>query len=279
MTARHANHGFTLIELIMVIVITGIMAAVIGMFIRTPVEGYMDLARRAELVDAAESALRLMARDIRRALPNSIRCTPDCSNGTAIEMINTLDGARYRAEPPGTPDQRLGFTTADTAFNAIGGFANISKPFASNGARLVIYNLGAPGADAYDAITDVITPSGTSFTITTDPAPPGGGGTEDRITLSAGHRFPYPSPRQRLFLVDGAISYRCEGGVLNRYGVYPIGGAVGTGVPATRHVANCRFSYSPGTSTRSGLLSMELTLTDSGESVRLLHQVHVDNVP
>lgn len=284
-TTPRTLRGFTLIELIMVIVITGIIAAVVSVFIRSPVQGYVDLSRRAELVDAAESALRLMARDIRRALPNSIRI----SGATAIEMINTVEGVRYRHDPPGTPLQRLDFDTADQSFNAIGTFSTITKPFASTGQRLVIYNLGGAGADAYDATTGVITPAGVTFTIHADPAPPGGSGAEDQIFLSAGHQFPFQSPRQRLFLVDGPISYICNTGTgfLNRYTGYglaiaqpvPPGGAGVTGIPLTRHVSACTFTYSAGTATRAGLVTLELTLTDSGESVRLLHQVHVDNVP
>ncbi len=274
--------GFTLIELIMVIVITGIIASVVGVFIRQPVEGYMDLSRRAQLVDAAESALRLMARDIRRALPNSIRI----SGTTAIEMINTVDGVRYRHDPPGTPLQRLDFDTADQSFNAIGTFSTITKPFASTGQMLVIYNLGGAGADAYDATTGVITPAATTFTITADPAPPGVSGAEDRILLSAGHQFPFQSPRQRLFMVDGPISYICDTGTgfLRRHTGYALAVAqpvppAATGIPVTRFVSACTFTYAAGTAERAGLVTVALTLTDHGESINLLHQVHVDNVP
>jgi MSHA biogenesis protein MshO len=274
--------GFTLIELIMVIVITGIIASVVGVFIRQPVEGYMDLTRRAELLDAAESALRLMAREIRRALPNSIRI----SGTTAIEMINTVDGVRYRHDPPGTPLQRLSFDTADQSFNAIGTFSTITKPFASAGERLVIYNLGGAGADAYDATTGVITPVGVTFTIDTDPAPPGGSGAEDQILLSAGHQFPFQSPRQRLFMVDGPISYICNTGTgfLRRYTGYALAAAQPVppavpGIPVTRFVTACTFTYAAGTAERAGLVTVALTLTDQGESINLLHQVHVDNVP
>jgi MSHA biogenesis protein MshO len=47
------------------------------------------------------------------------------------------------------------------------------------------------------------------------------------------------------------------------------------------NVDSCSFTYTPGTSQRAGLLTLDLTIRDpaTGEQIRLLHQVHVDNVP
>ena len=82
--ARVGNHGFTLVEAIIVIVLTGILAGVVAVFLVIPVTGYFDVARRAELTDTADTALRRISRDLRLALPNSIRVT---SCNTAIEFI------------------------------------------------------------------------------------------------------------------------------------------------------------------------------------------------
>ena len=268
---RHLR-GFTLVELIMVIVITGIIATMISVFIRDPIDSYMDLTRRAELVDAAESALRQMARDIRRALPNSVRCSPNCAAGTEIELINTVQGARYRSASPGGAAKVLNFNAADNSFNVLGQFLPTGT---LSGHHLVIYNLGVPGADAYN-FDSVISPAG-NITIANDTVPPTN--DEQTVTLAVPHQFAFESPRQRIFLVDGALTYKCEGGGLNRYGVYPIGGGPGAAVPVTTHVSACSFSYTAGTATRAGLVTLSLTITDGGESVQLLHQVHVDNTP
>ena len=255
------QQGFTLMELIMVIVIAGILATMTVGFITKPMEAYVDLSRRAELVDSAEMSMRMMARDIRRALPNSIRVD---ANG--IEMINVVQGARYRSAPPG---EYLEFGSTDDTFNV---FGNLLPTGTISNHHLVVYNLGQPGANAHD-MDGVITPSGTSFTITNN-------SSEQSITLGSGHSFPFESPQQRIFLVDGAISYRCEGGVLNRYGPYSIGVAPSGPTLVTRHVSNCSFEYDTGTATRSAVATIGLTLSDStGESITLLHQVHVDNVP
>ncbi|MDP1682827.1 MAG: prepilin-type N-terminal cleavage/methylation domain-containing protein, partial [Burkholderiales bacterium] len=56
--------GFTLIEMVVVIVLTSILASVVAMFIRLPVQGYVDTARRAEMTDIADTALRRMGRDL-----------------------------------------------------------------------------------------------------------------------------------------------------------------------------------------------------------------------
>ncbi|MEX1993814.1 MAG: prepilin-type N-terminal cleavage/methylation domain-containing protein, partial [Steroidobacteraceae bacterium] len=57
--------GVTLIELIIVITITAIVAVGVSVFISRPIEGYVDAARRAELTDIADTALRRMTRDLR----------------------------------------------------------------------------------------------------------------------------------------------------------------------------------------------------------------------
>lgn len=268
LSAHKSLRGFTLIEMVMVIVITGIVATMVSSFIRAPIDGYMDMTRRAELVDAAESALRLMARDIRRALPNSLRL-----NGGALEMINTIDAGRYRLDPPGNAATRLEFNKIDTDFDIIGAFNNVSKPFASATDQLVVYNLGAGGADAYTG--NVITPAGTTITITAS-------GTDDHVTLNVGHQFPFESPRQRIFLTDGAISYYCANSQLLRNGPYAITAVQPTtpaGTTVTTHLTGCNFTYNPGTASRAALITLDLTLSDGGESIRLIQQVHVDNLP
>ena len=110
---QRQQSGFTLVEMIVVMVITGIIGGMVAIFIRAPVQGYMDSARRAELTDIADTALRRMARDVRSAVPNSVRL----SGSTVIEFLPTRDGGRYRANTPGNV---LNFGTLDGSFDIVG---------------------------------------------------------------------------------------------------------------------------------------------------------------
>ena len=89
MNLKHTP-GFTLIELVITIALSTIVVGFMAIFIAGPVASYNDQARRAELVDLAENSLRRIARDIRRALPNSVRLDSSGSI-TALELLNTVD--------------------------------------------------------------------------------------------------------------------------------------------------------------------------------------------
>jgi MSHA biogenesis protein MshO len=285
--ANGRQRGFTLIELVVTLVISAVVVSFVSMFISGPVRGFTDQARRARLVDAADSALQRIARDVRRALPNSVRTTT-AAGVVALEVLSTADGARYRAQPPGTAAQILDFATADGSFNVLGPFTQLTKPWSSTTSDVAIYNVGVPGADAYE-LANVITPAGTSIAIAAD-----GATGEDRVTVTPAFKFAYASPTQRVFLVDGPVAYLCDttAGTLLRYSGYAIdanqgnrdsaGELIGAGATQSlmaNQIAACSFTYTAGTAERAGLVTLQITIRSQGESVSLLQQVHVDNVP
>ena len=81
---RPRARGFSLTEAVMVIAITGILAGMVAVFIQKPVQGFFDTARRAALVDTADTALRRISRDLRAALPNSVRVSGGASSPTRL---------------------------------------------------------------------------------------------------------------------------------------------------------------------------------------------------
>jgi len=268
--ARRLALGVTLVEMIVVIAITGIVAAGVAIFIRRPVEGYVDAARRAELSDIADTALRRITRDLRAALPNSIRVD---ASGKYIEFLQTSGGGRYRAElDSGGGGDVLDFTGADSVFDVIG-----PVPTVSGGEFLVVYNLGA-GSDPANAYASP--PNNNRQAIA--------GIAGSTVTLSAAKLFPFASPGRRFQVVQYPVTYACEGGVLRRYWAYPVSPAQpvppagGNSALLATNVNNatCNFSYATaGAGGRTGVVALTLEVSQSNETVRLFQQVHVSNVP
>jgi len=265
--------GFTLIELIITIVIGGIVAAMTTSVLTLPINAYIDNSRRATLTDVAESALSRMQRDIRRALPNSVRISTD---GKTLELLHVVVGGRYRARyaSDGSGDV-LDFTQNDTGFDVLGLIPNFSD--INLGHDLVtIYPLSSTGNSAY---------AGDNTTILSNLT------TNSHLDFSA-FKFPLKSPQQRFFIVDTPITYHCDlsasaakDKILMRYegyalqAVQPIPPASGGAIQAN-YLSSCSFSYSSGSSTRADLVTLEITVADeTGEAIRLIHQVHVDNQP
>ena len=291
--ASGRSRGFSLVELVVVIVITGIIASVVGLFITGPIIGFLDQARRAELVDAAQIALTRMGRDLRGALPNSVRVS-----GTALEVLHTLDGDRYRVETSGadTDADRLEFSRADDSFNTLTALSPpdpvppLNTPYRLEDVALAIYPLRQGGADPYDAVDGVMTPFGDiDVTPKTN-----GGATEYQVSLtSAGadapgaHRFPFDSPTRRVYLVDGPVTWYCNPPQLLRYegyGVTAIQAVPPGGTPAVivANVRACAFQYQPGTAQRNAVVTVMLSLADDAaleERIRLIRQVQVSNAP
>jgi MSHA biogenesis protein MshO len=265
------QRGFTLIEMMIVIVISGIIAAAVAVFMRAPVQSYFDTTRRAEVTDRTDTVLRRIGRDLRLALPNSVRVATVGAN-TAIEFLVTRSGGRYRASltSAGTGDMLDFSSGADNSFDVLGPAVQVAL-----GDQIVIYNLGIPGADAYAGDTRR--------------AYPGAGGALANIPYTAtGTPFPFSSPDNRFHVIAGSpVAYNCNlaTGQLTRHAGYAIAAAQSVPPPVAgdliaENVTACAFTYDPlAIAQRAGLVTMTLTMTRSGEAVTLYQTVHVNNVP
>lgn len=252
------ERGFTLLEAVMVIVITGIVAAAAAVFIKAPIQGYADSVRRVQLTDTADTALRRLQRDLRLALPNSVRIS---NGGKSLEFLLTSGGGRYRAEKDGAGNgDVLDFAAADASFDVLG-----PVPAAASG-YVVVANLGAgSGADAYagDNRAALVSIAG------------------GKVSFAA-KQFPVASPSARFQIVDGPVSYICDPSdhSLRRYAGYTIGATppAGSGILLAEAVNACLFAYD-NAGARSGVVSATLQLQSQGETVNLFVQTHVSNAP
>lgn len=269
----------------MVIVLLGVIGGMVAVFMRGPIDAYFASARRAGLTDVADTTVRRIARDIRKALPNSV-LTP---NNQCVEFIPTKTGGRYRATGAGA----LGFSGAVTSFNELGDNtdSNFRPPDQTIvvGDVIVVYNLGITGADAYAA-------NNTAQVVA--PAPTVTGAPPETTIHIASTTFPLASGGNRFHVIPAAeqvVSYVCDTTAGNERlmrttstlanaaltscttaGVLPTGS---TRAVLATHVSNCNFDYTGSDLQRNALVRMSLQLTDSGETVSLQQEVHVNNTP
>lgn len=278
--------GFTLVELVMVIMITGVIAASLTIFLKPAIDSYVDARRRADLSDMADTALRRMGQDIRRAVPNSVSSI----SNTCFKLAPTITGGRYRMASdtlndtvpmpctPSTCSAPLDISVAVTVLDVLSPMATVP----AQNDWLVINNQN--GADVYTG-TNRAQISATPA----EPARPGDG--LHRINIGS-TQFPVGYDGGRFVVVSNTeqtVFYSCVNNTLYRT-VTAFGAddssscALTTGaaaVVATADIVNCQFIYDPnqGATQQSGFVWMRLELGRNGENIALAHGAHVDNVP
>ena len=296
--------GFTLVEVVIVIILVGVLAGVVGLIIQGPLQASVDTGRRADLVDLAETALARMTREIRLGVPNSVRIA-SAPNIVAVEVLTSLDGGRYRAAATNTPvllgcgaaaaGDPLEFTCADTQFYVLGQLPRL-RQIVTGGADcaadpstadcVVVFNTGTAGANDAYAADNVATITATSDNTAFD--------WSDQLTITNANivglmaPFPLASPAQRFHIVNTPVSFVCNTSThrVQRFFNYPITAAQSTSPGGTNNLlvdnaTACDFTYDPGSATRGGLVTLRRTITepDSSQSVTLLKQIHVSNQP
>jgi MSHA biogenesis protein MshO len=269
---KRSMAGFTLVEAIMVIVITGILGALVAS-LASPLKGYFDATRRADLSDVADTTIRRMARELHTALPNSVRV----SGSSFVEFLPTTTGGRYRAEQDcsaACAGDVLNFTAADTSFDVIGTLPG--APATTE--EVVVYNLGITGANTWagDNVAAIAA-----------------GSTTGNVKF-ASKQFPFESPGKRFQIIGKPVTFACDASTstLWRYSGYTrqatqpatIGALNGLGGTKARlatgvDCAATTFIYTAGVTQRNGLVSMRIKIANGSETVTLQHQVEVSNVP
>jgi len=265
------GRGVTLIEMVVVITVVGVLAAVGARLVGSAATGGQTSQQRLQLATAADGALRRMARELQAALPNSVRVTTSGSS-VFIEFVPVLDGGRLRraADSAGNGNP-LNFEDAlDNSFDVLG------PPVTTTGSsELVVQNLGNDLADAYGGNNRR---SGVVLS---------NGGTQ--VGFTAAGAFPDGTGSARFFLVGTPVTFSCtpaaDGtGQVLRLSTYGWAATQPTAMPSATQavlldgVAACSAAYTEALA-NLGVVAISLSLGQGDATARLLHQITVDNTP
>ncbi|WP_020406372.1 type II secretion system protein [Hahella ganghwensis] len=252
--------GFTLTELVMVIVIVAILGVGVTRFITATVGGYVDTADRQKLATASYVASEKISRELRTALPNSIRLN---ATDSCIEYIPILAGTFYTSIP---------LASADNSITAVG--ARVSSAVSG---RAAVYPVSV--SDLYSpANTGAITAATATLPVGTD---------EITITLSANHQFDADSPARRIYVVDTPRALCVVSGKMFLYRNYgfnssvslpPSGGSRAVLLDNISTGANT-FDYTPASLVRNAVVNFRYALSSGDENWQTEQEVHIRNVP
>ena len=256
--------GFTLIELIAVLVILGIVASIGTTFLVTTLDMYNSTSERVALIQRGRVTIEQMTRYLRDAVPNSVRVS---STGKCVEFLPAVSGGNYIATLPDSANGAAAINSTTTgAFYITSGSA---RYFLVGGlSSSDIYTSATPSARV--AIASL---TGTPYT---------------GVTFSASRTFLRNSVNKRFYIADYPMRFCLAGTQLLRYSNYGFstaslgdsdpGGSADVMADAI-NVTSSSFALSAGSEDRNTSVAMTLALTKGTTRITLNHKVLVRNVP
>ncbi|MGL4613265.1 MAG: PilW family protein [Shewanella sp.] len=265
--------GFTLVEMVTVILILGILVVGVSSFVIFGTRIFVESSSVDQVLSQSRFALERMTRELRSALPNSVRLNGDNLTYQCVEFVPIEASTRYLTMP-------IAPSTA-----ALSGTVMVDNELAVN-QYAWIYPLTE--RDVYDAAAQkraqihAMSPAANQVT----------------LTFTANVRFAEASPRQRMYFASAPVSYCVEKAptgnqlTLTRYTGYglvasqPAPKDMGAGVLMAQGIANALtssadlpFILTPSSLVNNAMVQLQPRFNVNGETFQYRHQVQVINVP
>lgn len=249
------SRGFTLVELIVVIVVLAILAVTGAQFVVSSTRNY-DIARtRGLLVNTSRQALERMTRQLRGALPYSVRVT---DGGSCIQFMPIAGGGNYVTAVP------------DTANGAPASASIAVSPHGEEFGTAHWVSIGALAAN------EIYGPGVSAQGLAAR--------TATSLTLSGPKTWQRNSINRRFYLLDNPQGFCVVGNQLRFYPDQAMAGA-GINVNGNFHLmannvtATEPFALTLGTENRNTIVQISMSFISGGETVSFQQQVMIRNVP
>lgn len=274
--------GFTLIELIIVIILLGIMGTFVFNYVGFSAQIYSDATAREQLISQSRFAMERLTAELRNALPRSVRVSAD-NDKMCLEYMPIITSSQYLYIPR---------TPTDTS--PLHGFAPVVPAGQSLVGKYLV--VGAVNSNYIYGVSDQRRKEITAVTIND---------AEIEIEFSGTAHFSGSSPAQRYYVTNHPVSW-CYNQTTQKlwrftgYGLQAItptlrtlemlksGGGIQAEVMATGMTNNLTlpipeypFLVDEATLVRTSLIQLDWRFTHprTDESIQLLHEVHIANVP
>jgi MSHA biogenesis protein MshO len=253
--------GFTLIELVIVIVILGILAVGVSSFLKFGAQIFVDATDRDKILSSARFAIERLNRELRGALPNSARVLSD----GCLEFTPIAYSFVYIDIPvaPEAANDTITLVPSGSTFTLA----------AEDNYSVVVYPLS--NDDVYKSDKNkVYSLMSANFSI-----------TPYQLTLTSPIHFAEESTTQRIFIMKRAVMYCYENN--NELVRYNIDGHTADGSFTTRsnralmaeNLSAVTFKAGTVTRQRNGTVEVNFEFSRNSEIIRFNNEVQVPNVP
>lgn len=273
-----STRGFTLVEMVTVILILGILVVGVSSFIIFGTRIFVESSSVDQVLSQSRFAVERMTRELRSAVPSSVRITSDSLTYQCVEFVPIEASTTYLSMPIAPNATALTGTV----------ILNTTDKIKEN-QYIWIYPL--TDSDVYNSARQkraqikAITPSDT---------------IDNQVTLTfmAPTRFAEASPRQRIYFASAPVSYCFQKAaasnelILQRYTGYQFNNSqprpidMGAGVLMAQNMVNSftnssdlPMTLTPSTLVNNAMVHLQPRFTVNGETFQYRHQVQVINVP
>lgn len=266
------SKGFTLVELILVIVLLGIISTATFSYLRLGTQMYAEAAERDRLLSQSRFVIERLTRELRNAAPNSVRVFQD---GQCLEFIPLLVAGRYSFLPG----------LSGPAADSLTLFTSLATEVALNQVQYVTVNPAhaahyyAPSSERTSPVIEALLE---------------GQGGAIRLLFSQAKSFASNSASQRAYLWQAPVRY-CVLPSGGAYSVYRFQAGVSEEVPPMLSqllaepgvlmaeqvvVAGPVFHFSAGVSARQAVVHVVLAFSSHfADDLFFNQEIHLPNVP